>query len=82
MAQTALQELKQWVLDTPPSTRYACLEEKINQLIKRERQQIMDAYNQGYREGEIDGVDNGRNLPLDVSEYEDAENYFTNTFTK
>lgn len=47
MSNTAMQELKQWFLDTPPSTRYACMAEKINMLLKVEKQNIIDAYYAG-----------------------------------
>ena len=83
MAQnTALQELKQWVDDNYPNFNKADIEAKIDELIPKERQDIIDAYNEGYREGEIDGVDNGRKLPLDVSEYNNADNYFTQTYNQ
>jgi len=50
------------------------------QMLAKERQYIIDSFNQGYREGEIDGVDEGKVLPLDVSEYDNATNYFNQTF--
>ena len=46
-----------------------------------EKQQIKDAFDEGYRQGFHDGVcsvENGK----DISEYEDAENYYNDTFKK
>ena len=60
-------------------------EPKILELIKKdcidqlpiERKQIEDAYNQGYREAEEDLTTQNK---TDISEYENAEKYFTSTF--
>lgn len=52
----------------------------ISQYKGKEKQQIVDAYNQGYRDGEMDGVDNGGVLPIDIENYDDANKYFTQTF--
>ncbi|OYZ51383.1 MAG: hypothetical protein B7Y11_13695 [Sphingobacteriia bacterium 24-36-13] len=42
-----------------------------------ERQQIEQAYNQGYREAEID---NGADIRDDISDYGNASNYFNQTY--
>jgi hypothetical protein len=51
------------------------------ELLPKERQDIIDGFNQGYREGETDSNDNGGKLPIDVCQYDDANNYFIQTFT-
>lgn len=43
------------------------------------RQLIIDAYNQGYRDGENDGQSGVYN-ETDVAEYNDAEIYFNDRF--
>ena len=52
------------------------------ELLPKERQDIIDGFNQGYREGETDSNDNGGKLPIDVCQYDDANNYFIQTFTQ
>lgn len=47
------------------------------QAIAKERQQIEQAYNQGYREAEID---NGADIRDDISDYGNASNYFNQTY--
>lgn len=42
----------------------------------KEKEQLINAYNQGYRDGEIQEY----NSENDVSEFDDAENYYNNTF--
>jgi len=46
------------------------------------KQQIKDAYNQGYREGLEDGQFFTIPPPKDVSECSNAENYYNETFNK
>jgi hypothetical protein len=53
-----------------------------NRYLSKERQDIIDGFNQGYREGETDSNDNGGKLPIDVCQYDDANNYFIQTFTQ
>jgi flagellar biosynthesis/type III secretory pathway protein FliH len=45
------------------------------------KQQIKDAYNQGYREG-LEDVGSCWLTDNDVSEHSNAENYFNQTFNK
>ena len=45
-------------------------------------QQIKDAFNQGYREGELSGSNELNKSLSDVSQFEDANIYLTNTFEK
>jgi len=53
--------------------------ELILKIIELEKQQIKDAYNQGYRDGQKnwDII-----LKNDIKEYLSAENYFNETFNK
>ena len=44
------------------------------------KQEIKDAYNQGYRDGEIDAPSSHNEV--DISEYTDAESYYNKTFNK
>jgi hypothetical protein len=53
-----------------------CLPEFVKEALEMEKQQIKDAYNQGYRDGEDDS--SGK----DISLYNDAELYFNETFKK
>ena len=48
------------------------------ELLPKERQDIIDGYNQGYRDGENNTE---INTTKDVSEFDDANNYFIQTFT-
>lgn len=47
----------------------------------KEKQQIKDAFNQGYREGFTDG-NNWSENEKDVAEFEDADNYYKNKFVE
>lgn len=47
------------------------------QRLEKEREAIMNAYNQGFRDGEIETYDE---YSRDVSEFEDANRYFNETF--
>jgi hypothetical protein len=51
----------------------------LNKALEMEKKQIFDAFNQGYREGEKDG-DDGVVSFKDVSEFNDAENYWQRTY--
>ena len=46
-------------------------------LLEKEREVIEEAYNQGYRDGEIETIDNYEG---DISEFDDANQYFNETF--
>jgi hypothetical protein len=52
---------------------------KCKELLEVEKQQKMDAYNQGYRDGEVD-AHNPTNISKDVSEFSNAENYIKETY--
>lgn len=47
---------------------------EIQVALKMEKQQIMDAYNEGYRDGEYDRSLNA--LPDDIANYSNAEQYY------
>lgn len=46
----------------------------------KEKQQVLDAYNQGYRDGE--NAEESTKALVDVSQWADAENYYKNAFQK
>jgi len=48
---------------------------------ENQKQQIKDAYNQGYREG-LEDVGSCWLTDKDVSEFSNAENYYNETFNK
>jgi hypothetical protein len=56
-----------------------CIPEIIQQAKEMDKQQKMDAYNQGYRDGEVD-ASNPTNISKDVSEFSNAENYIKETY--
>jgi len=49
------------------------------ELLEIEKQQHLDTYNQGYRDGELDAV-NPKTTNKDIAEFNDAINYFNQTF--
>ena len=51
----------------------------LEQAKEMDKQQKMDAYNQGYRDGEVD-ASNPTNISKDVSEFSNAENYIKETY--
>lgn len=54
-------------------------DEIIEKAKEMEKQAIVDAYNQGYRYGEIDGVGLGPD-GYDVADFSNAEDYYNETF--
>jgi hypothetical protein len=54
--QTAMQEMKKWVSEkwSDPGQLISCLEvmNKIEELLPKEKEQIKDAYKQGYKDSE------------------------------
>ncbi len=50
----------------------------LEEIIDMHKQQVKEAYNQGYRDAQIDGPEFNR--CLDVSNFEDAEQYYNNTY--
>jgi hypothetical protein len=53
--------------------------DEIIQAKAMEKQQIEEAFNQGYRDGESD-ASNPTNVSIDVSEFANAEEYYNETF--
>lgn len=52
---------------------------KSTSLLEQEKQMVIDAYNQGYRDGEqADSSD----IKKDVQYFDDANNYFINKYKK
>lgn len=51
----------------------------LEQAKEMDKQQKMDAFNQGYRDGEVD-ASNPTNMSKDVSEFSNAENYYKLTY--
>ena len=47
---------------------------RFQQALEEEEQQIKDAYNQGYRDGALDGTDFSKKS--DIANYSDADNYY------
>lgn len=54
------------------------LENLIQQAKEMEKEQIMDAYEQGYRDGETNS--NTMNYGIDISKFADAKIYYNQTF--
>lgn len=87
MDKTAMQELIDSLVhqsngctrDTRGSERYILsgIIDFAKQLLEKEKQQIIEAYNQGYRDGETTGVTIDKK---DVSKCADAKIYFTETY--
>jgi len=75
---TALQILIQHIQENYHLTEETKYEFK--NALEKEKQQIMDAYNQGYREGEIHSIH--VNVSKDISEFGNAENYYYNDLIK
>lgn len=53
----------------------------IEEAKKMEEEQHIDSYNEGYRDGEIDGL-NGNNTAKDISEFSNAKLYFHEKYNK
>lgn len=67
---TALEYLINYVFEDHTEQWY----QDIQLALKMEKQQIIDAYNEGYRDGEHDGKSNV--LPDDIANYSNAEEYY------
>lgn len=53
------------------------VQKKMNRLLEKEKQQIIDSFNQGYREGETETMTASKE---DVANFDDAKNYYNETF--
>jgi hypothetical protein len=51
----------------------------LEEILDMHKQQVKEAYNQGYRDAQIDGPEFKR--LKDVSCFDDAENYYNDTYT-
>ena len=76
---TVLTELIEDLQDTCPDY-YNNNYNWLHNLLEKEKQQIIDSFNQGFREGETETmvVDTQK----DVAEYDDAINYYNETYKK
>lgn len=74
---------RQGIIDSEPEglvkqSMYANLYvDLFDQANEMEKQQIIDAYNEGYREGELDG----EKFEGDISKFSDALLYYKRTYT-
>lgn len=69
---TAMQELLDWLQDptiTSNQDKYNCIE-KVKELLQKEKQQIIDAYDEGYSDGMYE------------NEYDKGEQYYEETYKK
>lgn len=55
------------------------LEHKISELLELEKKQIVDAYNQGFRDGE--SIEDTIKVKGDIANFSEAEQYYNSTFT-
>lgn len=72
---TAIQELSEW-FEEFYSTDVS--REKFKVAIEEDKQQIKDSYNQGYRDGERDAQ--SQVSEKDIADFDDAENYYNETY--
>ena len=79
MNKTALQNLIDYIEENYHLTEESRLEFK--KALKEEKQQIHDAFNQGYREG-ISDAQMVTNNDKDVAEYQDAELYYNTIYNQ
>lgn len=81
--QTAMRILRdrlQKVIDIEPSGTIEVIIKQINtELLAVEKQQIIDTFNAGYRDGEHDGI-NASSEEKDIAEFSNATVYFNSTF--
>ena len=70
---------KMWQDDEISEFTFEELRKKIQyELLEEEKQEIIDAYNEGYRDGSLDDNHDKK----DISEYSNAEQYYNQTFKK
>jgi hypothetical protein len=75
---TVMQELLDRFKDYESGTEFVQWLITDGNFIEKEKQQISDAYNQGYRDGE--NAEESTKALVDVSQWADAELYYKNTF--
>lgn len=77
--QTPLQELIEWINFIEHKyggDGVSHIKTKATELLEAEKHGIKGAFNQGYRDADIDDG----NREEDISEFSDAEQYFTDTY--
>ncbi len=80
MAHTPMEILIDWVDRELKLEGYEHKEimAKSTSLLEQEKQMVIDAYNQGYRDG-----DRGTDIDKrDIAQFDDANNYFINKYKK
>ncbi len=79
-AMTILRDRLQKVIDIEPSGTIEVIIKQIDtELLAVEKQQHIDTFNAGYREGEHDGI-NTSSEEKDIAEFSNATVYFNSTF--
>jgi hypothetical protein len=78
MSNEEQQTAVEWLEDRYRPKNYITAEE-FQQAKEMDKQQKMNAYNQGYRDGEVD-ASNPTNMSKDISEFSNAENYVNQTY--
>jgi len=83
---TVMQEVENivyqlWQADEIEYTTFEKLQQAVTYKgIEKEKQQIIDAYNQGYRDGE--NAEESTKALVDVSQWADAEQYYNEKYKK
>ena len=77
MKKTAMQQLIEWIKETPPQTRHAVLYDKCKRLLETEKKNIVDAFEEGGHNCDLAHDEN--NTPY-IEYYKSAEEYYTQTF--
>ena len=84
----AMQELIDWAISLQYNQQqcidWIVIKDKAEQLKEIEKQQIKDAYNQGFRDGLQDCKTCGKvwAMDLDVEEHSNADDYYNENFNK
>ena len=78
MEKTAIQTLKEKLPSLFENDENGFYKKLFEEMEKLEKKQIMDAYNQGYRDCEVDLNDYSMNE--DIAEFTDAEQYYKQTY--
>ena len=80
MSKTAMQEaleIIQLAREGEIDNDLRSIRHRLEKLLKLEKQQIIDTYNEGYRDAEANG---GNVAKGDISEFSNAANYYGYTF--
>jgi hypothetical protein len=76
--QTAVEWLLSFIEPSLTSEQKHFFSLVIEQAKEMQKEQIKSAYNKGYQDGEIDSLDAKHG---DVQSFDDAENYYNDTYT-